>query len=110
MRRVLRAATALLTAAAVGAGCAAIPHATPEDAARAAALWSDATQASLEAGRSRYVARCSSCHSLRRPARYPAVRWERYLDKMGDRAKLTPDDHAAILRYLVTMADRPPTR
>ena len=74
------------------------------DAARAAAAWPGTTVASLEEDRARYVAKCSSCHALRRPGRYSVERWTRYLDKMGDRAKLTPEDHAAILRYVVTFA------
>ncbi len=96
-------AVALLT------GCAAVPHATPEDAARAAGSWPGISVADLEAGRSRYVARCTSCHRARSPARYPPDRWGAHLDKMAERARLSPDDRDLILRYLVTLAGRPAT-
>ncbi len=88
------------------AGCASLPHPTPDDAARAAVTWPGATIASLEADRARYVAKCSSCHALPRPDRYPAERWSRWLDQMRERAKLTADDRESVLRYLVTLASR----
>ena len=91
---------------AVSAGCASLPHARPEDATRAADRWPGTSVATLETDRARYVAKCSGCHRLRLPEKYPAEKWTAYLDKMNDRAKLTPADREQILRYLVTMAGR----
>lgn len=96
-----------LPAAAALAGCATIPHPTAADALRASARWPESSVPQLEADRSRYVAKCSGCHALKTPGRYREDQWVRYLERMGDRAKLNAEDHAAILRYVLTIAGRP---
>lgn len=83
--------------------CATLPSPTPGQAARAAERWPGVTLAVLEAGRDRYVAKCSSCHSPRVPGRYPEDTWSGYLDRMGGRAKLTDEDRDLILKYVLAV-------
>ena len=78
------AALAALLASA--AACAtALPPATPE----------------TEAGRAIYSAKCHSCHRLYKPDRVVPEKWPALLDKMSEKAKLTPDEEKAVLDYVL---------
>jgi mono/diheme cytochrome c family protein len=92
------------------AGCASVPHPNAEDAVRAATDRPGTTVQGLEAGRSRYVAKCSGCHFLRAPAKYSVTHWQSTMVKMGDRARLEPADQDAILAYVTSIASRPQTQ
>ncbi|MFL5343565.1 MAG: hypothetical protein ACJ8AT_02170 [Hyalangium sp.] len=86
-------------------GCAGgLPHPTAEVAARAARSQPDVTLESLEAGRDRYVQRCSGCHNLVVPTAKQPQEWPRLVGKMAERAKLTPEDRLLIERYLVALS------
>lgn len=56
----------------------------------------------------RYKAECGSCHFAYQPGLLPARSWERLMggldDHFGDNAELGPEDHKAILNYLVSNA------
>ena len=99
-------AGALLLAALAACASSAVPHPTEAHLARARALWPDTTRASLERGRSLYVARCSGCHPLHPPATQPAARWVTVLDEMAPRARLTPTERDLVLRYLTAASAR----
>ena len=78
------AALAVLLASA--AACAtALPPATPE----------------TETGRAIYSAKCHSCHRLYKPDRVAPEKWPALLDKMSEKAKLTPDEEKAVLDYVL---------
>jgi hypothetical protein len=78
------AALAVLLASA--AACAtALPPATP----------------GTEAGRAIYSAKCHSCHRLYKPDRVAHEKWPALLDKMSEKAKLTPDEEKAVLDYVL---------
>jgi mono/diheme cytochrome c family protein len=100
-----------LTLAAIAAiGCAAaLPQPTALDAERIADRYPHATVADLERGRSLYSKRCSSCHELFEPARYPGSRWQKELVQMRDRAGLKGDEERLILQYLSAVGERPQT-
>jgi hypothetical protein len=51
-------------------------------------------------GRDLYAAKCHSCHRLRDPARIDQQRWPAILDKMAEKAKLTPEEEETIRRYV----------
>lgn len=91
----------LLCVAGCGAG---LPHPDAAQLSRVREHWPDATAAQLAEGRSRYVARCSGCHSLHRPSEYEAGQWEGILERMAPRARLTPAETESIRRYLATAA------
>lgn len=97
---------ALILCLAAVAGCAALPHPTPEDVSRAQQRWPEVNGSALAAGRASYVARCSGCHALHLPSEKRPEEWPGALDEMAKDAKLTPQDRELIERYLVTMAGR----
>lgn len=90
---------ALLLAAGLPA-CAGLPHPTELDVARARAHWPEATLTSLEAARTTYVNRCSSCHPLHHPSDYGPSGWAEEIKKMAPRAHLTDEERDAIRCYL----------
>ena len=103
-----RGALIALAASAVLAGCGGrLPAPTTADATRAQETWKDATVAELEHGRHLYVERCSACHALYEPVRFPASRWPSLVDRMSARARLVSTDGQAVTRYLVVMAQSP---
>ncbi len=84
-------------------GCTgALPAVTADTALLAQTLWPDATQAQLEQGRSMYVARCGGCHALVPPGRRSPDQWRSDVSEMAPKARLSPDESLAVLRYLVT--------
>jgi mono/diheme cytochrome c family protein len=90
----------------LGGGCGGrLPAPTAADATRARQTWSDVTVTELELGRHVYATRCSACHALYEPARFPASRWPSLVRAMSDRARLWASDGEAVTRYLVIMAD-----
>jgi Dihaem cytochrome c len=87
---------------AVEAGCVGLVHPQEVQVAWAAERWPDVTLADLEEGREVYVAKCSSCHVLRRPDRHPPDAWPDLLDQMvlEQDVELTPAEHERILQYI----------
>ncbi len=71
--------------------------------------WPDVSLESLTQGRSLYIARCSGCHTLKIPQAYPAAKWPKTLDKMAVRSKINDKEKELILRYVLTLAEMPPS-
>jgi cytochrome c5 len=90
----------------VGCGGSPIPKPTAADATRASLHFPDVTLSELEHGRTLYVSRCGSCHTLKRPAELSAERWEIEVSEMRAKngVKLSDDEARAIVRYLATAA------
>lgn len=86
------------------AGCAALPHPTPDDARRAQSLYPGTTVEDLEAGRSRFVQDCSGCHSLPLPSDKAPLDWPFVVDEMAGKFTLSTQDQAVITRFLVTLS------
>jgi hypothetical protein len=80
-----------------------MPHPTPANAEQAKRQWPDVTVDSLEQGRSLYVARCGSCHSLYLPSSFDATGWQERLGLMAPRARLNDDERTLVYKYLVTI-------
>ncbi len=102
----MRALLQLLVVAALSGCGAGLALPTEQDAERARVHYPDASLDGLLEGRSAYVAKCSGCHRLIAPAALDAAGWRGMVDDMRDRSHLTPDQEAAILRYLVVMSER----
>lgn len=86
MRRLgsaLRIAGAL--AAAAVACASALPPATPE----------------TEPGRAIYAGKCHACHRLYPPDRVTPEKWPALMEKMAEKAKLTPDEEKQVLDYVL---------
>ncbi len=96
-------------AALVVSGCVApLAHATPDDAVRAESRWPGTTVDSLEAGRRLMTFRCTGCHGMKLPQKFPAEKWPKLLVDMQKEAKLTPAEKDLIERFILTIATRPP--
>ncbi len=63
----------------------------------------------LAHGRELYVERCSGCHKLVRPARYPAERWPELVADMASESTppLTEDERLDMVAYLQAAARCP---
>jgi len=97
---------ATLAVAAAFAGCVGqVPDPTDAHVAAAAAQWPGTTRATLAQGRRLYVDRCSGCHSLVLPSAQPPGSWPSAVDEMADRARLSPREATAVIRYLVAVAE-----
>jgi mono/diheme cytochrome c family protein len=62
-----------------------------------------ANAATLTEGRRVYLNRCIQCHALPHVAKYDPERLKRILAVMSKRASLTPEQHDAVLKYLLTV-------
>jgi cytochrome c5 len=93
----------------LAAGCAGLPHPTPADLVRAKARYPDATQASLEEGRSAFVTDCSGCHALPLPKVHAPAEWPAVVRDMAERGDLSKRDRVLIEQFLVTLAAAPQT-
>jgi hypothetical protein len=57
---------------------------------------------SLWQGRSLYVERCSGCHNLHLPEQYTKEVWQKNLNEMQERSKITNDEKQLIFVYLTS--------
>jgi mono/diheme cytochrome c family protein len=55
------------------------------------------------AGRSLYLNSCNRCHALPDVRSYSAPRLTAIVAKMSRKAKMTPEQHDAVLNYLLTL-------
>ena len=80
-----------------GACATAIPHLSQQQLSWAQEKWPGVELAGLEHGRSLYVTRCSACHE----APYPAdIEAEQLLGEMANRAHLSAEEQALVIRFL----------
>jgi len=49
-----------------------------------------------------YHAKCARCHKFYDPAAYNQTEWDVWMQKMGKKSKLKPDQFALLSRYLET--------
>ena len=49
-----------------------------------------------------YHAKCARCHKFYDPAAYDQTEWDVWMQKMGNKSKLKPDQFALLSRYLET--------
>lgn len=50
-----------------------------------------------------YVRKCGRCHELYHPARYNDEDWDRWMEKMTRKARLSAAQSAALAEYLATL-------
>lgn len=58
------------------------------------------TNAQYEEGKIVYEAKCGSCHKLKNPTRGNMTQWEKWIDKMAPKAKLTEAEKAQVTDYV----------
>jgi hypothetical protein len=56
----------------------------------------------LHAAAKLFYAKCARCHKFYDPAAYNQTEWEVWMQKMGKKSKLKPDQLALLSRYLET--------
>ena len=85
------------------AGCEALNNYPPPVTPNMASVGkrSGATMEKLEHGRTLFAGRCIECHVLPAIAHYPAEKWPRIVDWMGERAALKPADREAVIAYVL---------
>jgi len=59
------------------------------------------TLENLTLGRKIYVTKCSNCHQLYSPNKYNSVEWQKNLNWMQRKAKITDDQKNLIFDYLI---------
>jgi mono/diheme cytochrome c family protein len=57
----------------------------------------------LSKGRELFLNRCIQCHALPEVARFDAHRLTAIVARMSGRANLSPEQHEAVLKYLLTV-------
>jgi hypothetical protein len=62
------------------------------------------TLATLKVGRSLYIGRCGSCHSLKEPGYLSPSDWPEMVGRMAENAKVNEDQQRAITQYLVAVS------
>ena len=83
----------------------ALPLVTDADRAWARQAFPE-TADDLDESRGLYALKCGGCHAPVPPQNVPSVGWPAEMVKMTPKAKLDDDQHARILRYVLT-ASRP---
>ena len=85
----------------ISCGCASqLYQPSPASLQRARRMDPDLQLGDLQAARSLYVSRCSSCHRLHLPSEYTARQWVRILKAMQPKAKLSDAQSKQLLIYL----------
>jgi mono/diheme cytochrome c family protein len=63
----------------------------------------NADERTLAQGRALFLNRCIQCHALPEVARFDAPRLTAIVAKMSGRANLSPTQHEAVRKYLLTV-------
>jgi cytochrome c5 len=103
--KTLRWAVPLLACVAA-CGASAVPRLTAADASRGSAHFPDLTLNELAQGRTLYVSRCGSCHTLKSPVELAPEQWQVEVGEMRAKngVKLSDAEAQAIVRYLAIAA------
>ena len=108
MRSLLAASVAVFVVALSQTGCASSNQdspATPEQVVPAAtgpASGDQLSDSDRSAAAKLYHAKCARCHKFYDPAAYNQTEWDVWMQKMGKKSKLKPDQFALLSRYLET--------
>jgi hypothetical protein len=61
---------------------------------------SETSYKELLEGRDIYINKCGACHSLIIPERYNENEWNKWVDKMGPKARISDEEKHLVLKYL----------
>ena len=67
----------------------------------------DLSSEEAKAARKLYIGKCAKCHKLYDPGRYTDPQWDRWMKRMGDKARLKPDQRELLARYIQETFRRP---
>ena len=57
----------------------------------------------LKNGQNIYISKCGNCHYLYRPIRFSEEKWRHEMPEMSVKSKISNEQQALILKYLLTM-------
>jgi mono/diheme cytochrome c family protein len=66
------------------------------------------SQEQSAAARKLYVNKCAKCHKMYDPAKYSDDQWNTWMDKMGAKSKLKPEQKEAVSKYIEQTFRQPP--
>ena len=101
----LLTAFALSTSALLLSGCETNLRSAPPVTAAFVGVKGD--ERTLSEGRKVFVNRCITCHALPDVAQYDSARIPRIVEWMSGRARLTPQQHDALVTYLLAIKSQP---
>ena len=58
---------------------------------------------SQQSGKKIYTGKCARCHKLYDPAKYDDQTWEKWMQKMRQKAKLSDEQYRQLSEYLATL-------
>jgi hypothetical protein len=67
----------------------------------------DLSPKDIRAAQKIYTTKCAKCHKFYNPADYSQTDWNAWMQKMGRKSKLNPQQHALLSRYLDTLRPVP---
>ena len=103
MRPVLTTLNMVLAATAVLAGCQSSPPAPLPLTAPSPLNTGELSKEELREATRLYSIKCARCHKFYDPAAYNQTEWDVWMQKMGKKSKLKPDQLALLSRYLETL-------
>ena len=62
------------------------------------------SKTSIVEGEKIFTTKCGRCHSLKAPANYTSNQWRPIMNDMAGKAKLTTDEKANVLAYVINNA------
>ncbi len=74
----------------------------PVNVEKARAVSPDITLEQMRSARDLYITKCSSCHNLHLPREFTAPEWQKNLDRMQPKAKITDAQKQLLYAYLVS--------
>jgi mono/diheme cytochrome c family protein len=66
------------------------------------AAGTELSRSEIGAAKRLYNAKCAKCHKFYDPAAYEPAEWERWMQAMGRKSKLKPEQYDLLSRYLET--------
>ena len=63
--------------------------------------WPDVSAVTLERGRQAFVSSCNRCHQYPDRAAYDEAHWPAIMRRMAGKARLSADEEASILRFIL---------
>jgi Dihaem cytochrome c len=70
--------------------------------ALSAAQAGDLSLTEIQAAKKLYNGKCAKCHKFYDPGNYTQAEWETWMQKMGKKSKLKPQQYQLLSRYLET--------
>lgn len=71
------------------------------DLAEAKKQWPNTSEETLKLGYTIYTTKCTKCHEMDKPSKRSEESWNRNIEAMAPKAKLTADEKEALTQYVL---------